>query len=236
MGTRKIVTIQQPEHVPWLGFFDKMSKADIFVLLDNTQFKKRYFENRNKIRVKDGWQWVGIPVITKGRYKQNINDVLIDNSQEWRKKYNNSLLYAYSRARYFKDYFDDIKKIINSKWDKLIDINIEFISFFRKIFGLISVPLVKASSLNLKKEKGGSQLILDICECLDASAYISGPGGKEYLNIPEFIEKNIEVQFHHYTHPRYDQLHSPFISHMSSLDFLFNCGEEALGLFKKDRT
>lgn len=222
-----IVAVQQPEHVPWLGFFDKMSMVDTLVLLDNVQFKKRYFENRNKIKTINGWQWVNVPVFTKNRYKQRINEVLIDDTQDWRRKYINSLIHSYSKSEYFKGYFGGVKKIIDSEWGKLVDLNIEFINFFRKSFGLSSVSLVKASSLGLERDTKGSQLILDICGLLGARVYISGPDGENYLEMDAFRDKSIEVRFHHYAYPVYRQAHGSFISHMSSLDFLFNCGGEA---------
>jgi len=70
--------IQQPEHIPWIGFFNKMAQCDLFVYLDNVQFKKRYFENRNKVISNGEVLWLTVPVVTKGLQTQTICDVKID--------------------------------------------------------------------------------------------------------------------------------------------------------------
>ena len=89
------MAIQQPEHLPWVGFFNKMSQCDLFVYLDNVQFKKRYFENRNKVKTNDGIKWLTVPVFTKGKYTQNINEVIVYNEPKWKKKYIDLLEYLY---------------------------------------------------------------------------------------------------------------------------------------------
>ena len=78
------IAIQQPEHIPWIGFFNKMVQCDSFVYLDNVQFKKRYFENRNKVKGKSETLWLTVPVTSKGLYSQNLCDVQIDNDQAWK--------------------------------------------------------------------------------------------------------------------------------------------------------
>lgn len=234
MGIKNmIIAIQQPEHAPWLGFFDKMSKVGSYVLLDNVQFKKRYFENRNKIRTASGWQWITVPVISKARYTQKINEVVIDNTQKWRRKYLNSLKHAYAGAVHFASYYSDIATIINYSWGKLANLNIEIISFLREVFNLTKIPMIKASSLKLSKESTGSELILEICEAMGTKTYMSGPDGMNYLKLSNFAPKGIDVVFHNYIHPMYNQIHSPFLSHMSVFDFLFNCGGKSFNKIGK---
>lgn len=226
-----IVAIQQPEHLPWLGFFDKMSRCDIFVLLDNVQFKKRYFENRNKIRTKDGWHWVTVPVISKGRYTQLINQVEVDNTSHWMKKCWDSISLNYKKAPYFDRYKAFFEGIYVREWAMLVDLNVEIIKIIASILG-IKTELIFASDLTTGENRG-SDLIFEICNKLKATTYISGPDGENYLEINKFTKGGVEVKFHDYKHPAYKQLYEPFISHMSIIDLLFNYGDESSSILAK---
>lgn len=225
------IAIQQPECFPWLGFFDKMTNCDIFVLLDNVQFKKRYFENRNKIRTKDGWQWITIPAKVKGKYKQRINKVEIDNSINWQKKILGTLIFNYKKAKYYNEYFNIFKENILKNQLKLIDFNLNFINLFKEILK-INTKLILVSSLNINEE--GSDLILKISKKLGAEIYISGPDGVKYLKEEEFKEKGIKIIYHHYLHPVYKQIYEPFIEGLSIIDLIFNCGPESLKILKNE--
>ena len=225
-----IVAIQQPEHLPWLGFFDKMSKCDVFALLDNVQFKKRYFENRNKIRTKDGWHWITVPVVTKSRYTQLIDQVEIDNTSHWRKKCWSSIATSYQKAPHFNRYRSLFEDIYTREWSMLVDLNVSIIELMAGILG-IKTKLVSTSDLETGDSRG-SDLIFEICRALNATTYISGPDGRNYLDVGKFAENGIELVFHDYEHPAYKQMHEPFISHRSAIDLLLNCGEESLSILR----
>ncbi len=97
-----IVSVHQPQYLPWLGYFDKIERSDIFVFLDNVQFKKNEWQNRNKIKTSEGWQWLSVPVIHK--FMQKISEVKINNTVWWGKKHLNALVTNYSKAPFFKDH------------------------------------------------------------------------------------------------------------------------------------
>jgi len=222
----KVIAIQQPEHLPWLGFFDKMTKSDYFVYLDNVQFKKRYFENRNRIRTERGSQWITVPVLTKDCYHQKINEVIIDNEQDWRRKYLNTIRHAYAKARYLGEYIDELEKIIQRGFERLVDLNLALIEWGREKLE-IRTPTILASQIREYKEKG-SDLILAMCKDLGAKVYISGPDGRKYLELDSFGKENIRVIYHDYEHPVYQQLHQSFLSHMSIIDAFFCEGDSKL--------
>lgn len=215
-----IISIQQPEHLPWLGFFDKMNKCNIYVLLDNVQFKKRYFENRNKVRTKNGWNWITVPVSLKNNNLRYINNIKINNSGNWRRKYLGTIKSNYGRSNFYKKYESEFKNIINKEWKMLIDLNLELINWVRKILN-IKTKMIFASQMNITESKG-SDLILNICKKLNTKTYISGPDGRNYLKLEKFNEEKIKVIYHDFIHPTYQQLYSPFISHMSIIDLIFN--------------
>lgn len=225
------IAIQQPEHLPWLGFFNKMISVDEFIYLDSVQFKKRYFENRNKIRIaKDkGWNWITVPVLTKGLYNQKISDVEIDYTGAWENKYLKKIWHSYRRSDFFDEIFQKIEHIVNKRVKRLLQLNIELIDLVRNYLG-ITTPVMFASDIC---EGKGSELILKLCVRRNASTYLSGPDGRNYLDLDAFSRRNIEVRYHDYNHVVYGQLHEPFISHMSIIDLLFNYGKNSIEMIKK---
>lgn len=224
MINNKIVTIHQPEHLPWLGFFNKMAKADIFVLLDNVPFRKNYFQNRNKILGTNQEQWIGVPVSIKGHLNSTIKETIIANetNPKWRDKYIKTIRDSYSKYEYFEEVFPSLSQIIMTDYDTINDINIAIIRMFAHGFD-INTEFIKASDLDVDGTK--SDLILSICDNLNTDIYIAGPFGREYLKKEEFDKKGIKVCFNDYFHPEYRQKRSDsFVPYLSALDLVMNCG------------
>lgn len=224
------IAIHQPEFMPWPGFFNKMALADLYVVLDNVQFKKRYFENRNQIVSPNGRVFfAGVPVITKTRYTQTINQVEIDNTKHWKEKLISKIYHNYCKAPFFGDYFKKLMELIEEKeFHLLIDLNMALIAFFRKVLGIIT-PIITSSSLNLQ-DYHGSDLILQLCLGQRADVYLCGVSGKNYLKLEDFEKKDIQVQWLDYRSPVYGQLCPDFIPALSSLDLLFNQGNKSLDI------
>lgn len=227
------VAIHQPEFMPWLGFFYKMALSDLYVVFDHVQFKKRYFENRNLIvSPKNETSYISAPVITKGRYTQAIKDTSIDNSQDWKDVLLKKIKHFYCKAPYFDKYYGDLCDVVNGREHALLlDFNVDIINFFRKHLG-ISVPMVYSSKMNVEEYKG-SDLILQICISSNAKTYLCGSSGKGYLKEEDFSKKGIRIDWLEYKSPVYKQLSGTFISNMSTLDLLLNCGEESLSILMR---
>jgi WbqC-like protein len=232
-----LISIQQPEFFPWLGFFDKIKQVDKVVFLDNVQFKKRYFENRNKIRTKTGWSWIRVPVIAKGRYTQLINEVEIDNSQKWQQKLVNSIKCNYSnKPHWFSSGGEELCELISKKeYTRLVEFNLEIISFISSKFKSESeYKMILASSLGT--ENKGSDLIHEICMKVGAKKYLSGRDGKDYLDEKKFKESSIQVLYQDFKHPVYEQHSSEgFLDTMSAIDLLFNYGCDGLEILNKPK-
>ncbi|MEW6619616.1 MAG: WbqC family protein [bacterium] len=226
-----IVGIHQPEHLPWLGFWDKVEKSDLFVLLDNTQFRKNYFQNRNRIRTANEWTWLTVPIITKDKATQLINEVEINNLTDvtWQKKHWKTIEQNYTKAPCFKEYKNIFEKFYLKKWSKLADFNINIIYAIKEILG-IKTEIRIGSSLDVKGTR--SDLLLDICKKVGATTYLSGKFGKDYLDTEIFKKENIEVVFQEFTHPAYNQVFKPFIPEMSVIDLIFNEGEKSLSIIR----
>lgn len=220
-------TIHQPNFMPYLGFFDKCNYADIFVIYDSTQFKKNDFQNRNRIKGKDGGFWLTVPITYN--FGDKINEVKIDNSKDWKTKHLKSLEACYSKSKYFRKYFNKIKKIYYKEWNLLSEFNIKLIKFFFYELG-INCDVILSSNLKIKNL--GTNALIEICEKVKSDHYISGKDGKKYLNLNKFNEKNIKVEFQDYQHPKYNQNFGDFESYMCILDLLFNEGPNSLKIIK----
>lgn len=222
-----IAAIHQPQYLPWIGYFDKLDRADVFVLLDNVQYKKNEWQNRNRIRTSQGWQWVTVPVLYK--YPEKISDVKINNTVEWRRKHLNALICNYSKAPFFKEYRCFFEETFSCEWEHLVDINVHIIRYLNKALG-INKEIVLASRLVLREEP--TERLVDICKYVKADTYLSGKDGAKYMNLDTFSRTNIQVAFQDFHHPIYSQLHEPFEPFMSIVDLLFNHGSRCLEIIR----
>ena len=223
------ISIQQPEFFPWLGFFDKVNRVETVVILDNVQFKKRYFENRNKIRTAQGWAWIRTPVLVKGRREQAINQVRIDDSQPWARKLTSSIRHGYGKAPYWSEYGEDICDLVeNRTYTRLVDFNLAVIHFLMDALGLHKKLLLAS---DLETASSGSDLILEICRLTGAKAYLSGRDGRNYLREDDFRQAGVDLHYQNFQHPEYDQFQGgEFASAMSAVDLLFNHGPNSLAV------
>lgn len=218
-----MIAIHQPEFMPWLGFFHKMGSVEQYVVFDHVQFKKRYFENRNRIKQGDEAVWVSLPVISKGRYLQPINEVETDNSSPWQRKLWEKIRHAYGKTTYFPEYAAEIEEIVTGRvYTRLIDFNLAFIGWFRKTLG-IRTPMVFSSTLGVDGFKA-SELILEICLRIGADRYLCGPSGKDYLKTEDFCRSSVGIEWQNFEHPLYAQKGKEFLPYLSTIDLVCNCG------------
>jgi len=221
-----IVTIHQPDFLPWLGFFDRLQKCDLFIVLDDVQFLRRGWHHRDKIKTPNGIKWLTVPVLKKGKYKQNINEVLIDNSVNWRKKFLGLISNAYIKAPNFLFIYHSIEKIIAKNHHKMIDLNIDFLQFCTDILD-IKKKIIFSSSL--KSNLKASEKIVYILKEVGGKYYLTGSGASNYLDENLFKRENIEVLWHQYNYHYYPQLHgNKFIEKLSIIDFfmMVSCPKE----------
>lgn len=222
-----IISIHQPNYIPWLGYFEKISRSDVFVFLDDVQYEKNYLINRNKIRTSEGSTWMTIPV--KAKHDSSVKDTQIDNSQGWTSKHKKSIMINYSKSSFLRNYVNFFDVLYEKKFDYLIDINVEII---RYLMNELNIKTKTIFSSELHVEGKGSDRILNICKSLNADLYISGPFGKTYLNMDNFKNNSIDVEFQNFIHPVYKQCYNPFIPNMSIIDLLFNEGINSKNILK----
>jgi hypothetical protein len=229
-----ILAVHQPQYIPWLGYFDKIKKSDCFVFLDLVQYKPREYQNRNKIRTKDGWIWLTVPVVTRGLRYQKICDVIIDNELDWQKRHWGSLYSYYGKSPFFKEYSKFFQDAYSVKWERLLGLNMHIIRFLVEKLG-IKTPLLMESEIGTTQQ--GTERIIEICRKLNADTYLSGIGGKAYLQEEKLAEAGIRLIYQDFAHPQYRQQYlsesSPFLPYMSAIDLLFNEGEKSARILRE---
>ena len=222
-----IISILQPAYLPWLGYFERIYKSDISVMLDHVQierYTKTSFTNRNKLRNDRKCFWITVPIKYEN-IKTSINQVRIDNSRDWKKKHLSSFIYNYKKAPFFDNHFEWLKKFYSQNWENLmpmLDYSLEYLISFLKI----KTKIIKSSDINVTGNK--NLLIINICKSLGATKYISGPFGKNYLNLDDFKKLKIEVEFQNFFHPKYSQIQKNFIPNLSIFDLILNHGSRSI--------
>ena len=217
-----IVMIRQPGYLPYVGFFKKIQVSNIFVYLDDVQYSIGSGDNRNKIKTPNGTTYLTVPLAKP--FGKPVNEVEIDNTTDWKNKHKNLIREYYSDTPFFDDYWNSIELILDKEWKKLIDLNLEFIEYFKKILNL-ETKCIHSSTLNIDSTK--SQRLLDICKKLNATTYISGEIGKDYLDEKIFHESGIKIIYEKFQHPIYRQHYEGFTPYLSILDLLFNEGKNS---------
>lgn len=225
-----IVAAHQPNFLPWLGYFDKMAKADLFISVDHVQMERQSYQVRTRIKTYDGPRWITVPVLQKSR-DEKIFEKQIDNARSgrfcWRRKMLSTIRQAYQSAPFYRTWEPLVADIFGRRWDYLRDLNETLILGLRDALK-ISTPMVRSSGLNIRGAK--SDMVLDLCRTVKASVYLAGTGAsRDYLDVAAFERAGIEVRWLDFVHPEYPQVPSgdPFTTALSSLDMLFNCGHSS---------
>jgi len=214
--------IHQPEFLPWTGLFLKMAACDVFVFLDNVQYLRRSYQNRNRIKNRDGQQWLTVPLKRAPR-EQRIMDMNIDVSKDWQQSHVSALKGSYKSAAYYKEVWPLLEPAYEKQWSSLVDLDCFLTESITHGLGL-NPRFVRASELNIKGVK--AERILNICLELKANRYISGMGGKTYLDEKDFQKHDVEIVYIPPFEMQYQQLcpEKEFMAGLSIIDYLFNRG------------
>ncbi len=215
------VFIHQPEYFPWPNFFFKASMSDIFIILDDVQYVRRSFQNRNMIKTNSGAKWLTVP-IQYSPQKTPINKILIDNEQEWQKKHYKLIYDNYKSSPYFDEVSTLIMPAFTDKWELLENLNTFLL---KKILNRMNIKckIIKSSDLDVSSKN--NELILDLCVKVKAKEYIVGKGSKSYLKENDFKSKDIKISFVE-KKVYYKQVCDPakFLPDLSIIDFLYSNG------------
>jgi len=216
-----IYSVHQPHYLPYPGYLAKVALSDVFVFLEEVQYVKREWQNRNKVKSPQGTAWLTVPV--KGEYKSRICDMTIDQETNWLGKHEATLNNFYSKAEYASE-IKGFLEIINRPHKWLSELTIATTSYLLDAFGINTRRYIQSEFNPLSPNP--NQRIVEIGNKLGADTYLAGIGGKNYMDVALFNEAGIEVKFLEMPIIEYPQLNGEFIPHLGSIDLLLNTGTE----------
>jgi hypothetical protein len=230
-----ICVISQPTFLPWLGWFDLADQADVMVILDDVAFSKQSWQQRNRIRTRNGLEFLTVPVKSSGRLGQRILDCELAD-QPFVKKMITSLRANYAKAPFFADVIDELATRMEAAagTGRLVELNCALISWMAGRLG-VTTPMIRASTLGEGGERG--EHVAAICEYVGADRYLSPAGAEDYLieDKGAFDRRSISILIHVYEHPQYAQRFAPFMPYASTLDLIFNVGPAACEVMRSGR-
>jgi len=228
MGMLNRVAIMQPTYLPWLGYFALMKSVDTFIILDDVQFERRSWQQRNRIISAGSELLLTVPTLKGARDTQAINSVNIDISSNYSQKHSRSIFQAYSKSSHFDVMSKELFGIYENGYDKLIDLNIAIIKL---VMSVIEIKKKILYSSDLMVDGKREEKLINICKAVSASHYVSPIGSKSYLEGGKcFNDNNLGFEYFEYQHPKYSQLSNDFISNMSIIDLIFNEGKKSIDI------
>jgi len=225
MHHKKIVAIHQPNFFPWLGYFNKIMRADAFIFLDNTQFSKTggTWSNRVQLVINSQPAWITMPIVRNYHGVRLIADMEINDAIPWRIKFLKTLQINYRRAHYFQEIYPFLEDLIYYNTDKLSLFNINTIIKLAQKFHFDKEKFIIGSSLST--EGKATELLISLIKSINGSSYLCGGGASEYQEDGKFAQVGMELIYQNFNHPVYDQVNSKqFIPGLSIIDALMNCG------------
>jgi len=223
------IAIHQPHYLPWLGYFAKWAAADLFVFLDTVQYEKNGWQNRNRIKTREGPRWLTVPV--RAKLGTMIRDVPVDPSQNWRGRHLAAIEKAYGGATGWRRYRDDVQALYHREWDRLAPAAMASAAWLADKLG-VTTRTCLASEIDLPEEArtDATARLVGLCRAVGADTYLAGRDSALYMDIGQFEAAGIAVEIQQYEHPVYTQEHGEFAPFLSTLDLLLNHGDEALGI------
>jgi hypothetical protein len=228
-----IVGALQPGYLPWIGFFDQVYHADLFILYDDLAYTTKSWRSRNRIKGPRGAQWLTVPVVFQAG--QKIHQVEIDTKQNWREVHWKTIEHCYARADFFSLYRDEFREIYREPWTSLCDLNIRLTRTLLRAFG-IRTEIVRSSDLGLEeafcatnpRDHIATRRIVHFMNRFGATRFLEGQAGRSYIQEDLLKEAGITVRYQGFEHRAYPQLFGDFIPFLSAVDLLFNLGPRSL--------
>jgi hypothetical protein len=216
------VVISQPNYLPWLGYFERMARADIFVFLDDVQFERRSWHSRNRLRsaTADPF-WLTVPVKSMPRNTRIIDMAISDTNTTWRATHINSIRHSLGAAPHFSSTFNMLEKWLATDQAMLAELTISGTMIIANLLGL-RPTFIRSSELRCVGTK--SARLLELCNYVGATKYYSAAGSRDYLDLDLFARNSIAVEFQSWQHPPYRQCGSSFVPYLSAIDAIMNIG------------
>lgn len=226
----RVVAILQPGYLPWLGFFEQMARADIFVHYDDVQYTRKDWRNRNRVKDNNVAQWLTVPV-RKAPIETLIRDIRVDNDAPWATKHLKTLRHGYQKAPHFDPLFSALEAVLTRRHEFLWELNVEITDVLARSLA-IDTPTAFASAVP-RTVDDRSLRIIEVCRHFGADILYDGKAAADFIDTDLFRSHGVEVVFQDYEHPEYAQIGQPFISHLSAVDLVFNTGPGAGAILRQ---
>ena len=216
-----IVSIHQPDYIPWLGLYYKMAHSDVFVYLDDAQYSNEADHNVNKIKTPQGEFKLKVPV------EQHLGDLILNvrtkDELKWKEKHLKTIKMNYSKAPYFDEIFPGFEKVIREHQGSIADLNIAINEFMCEGFG-IKTKIMRSSEMDISSVR--EERVIDITLKAGGDEYLSGNGARAYQTEEHFTERGLKLTYLDYKPIEYKQVWPKvgFLPYMSAIDYIFNCG------------
>jgi hypothetical protein len=211
----------QPTYLPWPGYFGLMNMCDHFIILDDVQFEKRSWQQRNCVKEINGTTYLSLSINSKGLRDQKINEALLADPLINFNKHIKTITNCYSKSEYFNDYKKKIFDVYEKKFNNLFELNYNLIITLKKILNINTV--IKLSSEHQKSGKK-ENFIYSLLDNFGIKKYIINPGSLEYMRSKN---ENYELYLYNYnTNIEYKQNYGEFFPFISVIDMIFNIGAE----------
>jgi hypothetical protein len=219
------IAIMQPTYLPWAGYFHMIAHTDLFIFLDDVQYSRKSWQQRNKILLNGQEKFLTVPILSNGKKNQVIHEVRTDTTKLWKKKHLLTLTQTYGKHPFFHEIKGLLETFYQNDMLLLADFNRTLIEEITRLLG-IQTKFLKSSDMPVTGRK--SEYLVNICGYLGANVYLSAKGSKDYIEQEGLFQQNsIKVIYHDYTPAPYPQKNNQeFISHLSIIDVLANLGIE----------
>jgi hypothetical protein len=228
---KNIVTMHQPNYLPWIGLFSKVKQTDCFIVMDTFQYTQHGVTHRNKIKTNAGGAYLTIP-ISKKFTTAKIKDVELPSDRKWQEIHYQTIYQNYLKTDFFKNHLDFFKELYQKDFHYLWQINIDIIRYLLKCFEA-NIEVIMASDLNLAPDLKHTDMIVAVLKSIGATTYLSGQSGRGYLEMEKFRQNNLNCRFLKFTHPVYKQRYPGFESNLAAIDLLFNVGPQSSEVIKE---
>jgi hypothetical protein len=227
--------MHQPHYLPWLGYVDKADRADLFVFVDQVQFVRKQWQNRNYVKTRQGPTLLTVPVLQESR-AELIDAKVVDERRPWRKKHRRTIEQSYHGAPYWRRYGPELLELYSSPWERLADVAVASALSVFTAFG-VTTPWRRASEIGAVAG-AKTEMIAALCEKVGGTVFVSGDRARDYLDVGLLTRHGIEVEWQNFVHPTYPQLYPDggFVPRLAAFDLLLNTGPGSLDLLRQRRS
>lgn len=234
MGETVLVSVHQPNFLPWLKLLDKILASDVYVAYDTAQYTRSEFHSRQKVKTHNGPAWLSVPVRHVKGTRQLIKDIRIDTTDPFRRRHLKALAMSYRQAPYFDEVYSMVEKIYARDHERLVDLNLDLIE---TICDYLDAPVrvVRASALPHAGDK--TEKLVELTRAVGGTEHLTSTFGGDHQDLQwqVFSRAGLPVRAQQFGHPEYDQVGREFLPDLAAIDMLFACGPQTARILASRR-